>query len=151
VYYYDCFIKLISVINKLESTPIRPQYFLDSVDISSLYTNVPVKDTKDIIANNLVKNEVDLQIRHELLNWYDTITQQNYFFNNKKILIQKDGLAMGAPSSGLIAEFFLQNLEDTHLTQLLDKHNITAYFRYVDNTDNLWLLPHRHKKHTGGL
>ena len=84
MYYYDCFIKLISVINKLESTPIRPQYFLDSVDISSLYTNVPVKDTKDIIANNLVKNEVDLQIRHELLNWYDTITQQNYFLITRK-------------------------------------------------------------------
>jgi len=40
---------------------------------------------------------------------------------------------MGAPSSGLIAEFFLQELEDTHVTQLLDKHNITAYFRYVDD------------------
>jgi len=36
----------------------------------------------------------------------------------EKILIQQDGLAMGAPSSGLIAEFFLQNREDTHLTQL---------------------------------
>ena len=40
---------------------------------------------------------------------------------------------MGAPSSGLIAEFFLQNLEDIHLTHLFGKHNITAYFRYVDD------------------
>jgi len=39
---------------------------------------------------------------------------------------------MGAPSSGLIAEFFLQNLEDTHLVQLYGKHKITAYFCYVD-------------------
>jgi len=67
-----------------------------------------VKETKDIIANTLVKNKVDPQIRQELLNWYDTITHQNYFFSNGKILIQQDGLAMGASSSGLIADFFLE-------------------------------------------
>jgi len=59
--------------NKLESTPVRPQYSLASLDISSLYTNVPVKETKDIIANNLVENGVDPQIRRELQNWYHTI------------------------------------------------------------------------------
>jgi hypothetical protein len=31
------------------------------------------------------------------------------------------------------AEFFLQHLEDTHLTHLSKKHNIAAYFRYVDD------------------
>jgi hypothetical protein len=75
-----------------------------------------VKETKDIIANTLVENKVDPHIRQELLNWYDTITRQNYFSNNGKILIQQDRLTTGAPSSELIAEFFLQNLEDTHLT-----------------------------------
>jgi len=92
-----------------------------------------VKETKDIIANTLVKNKVGPQIRQELLNWYDTITYQNNFSSNRKILIQQDGLAMGAPSSGHIAEFFLQNLEDTHLVQLFGKHKITAYFCYVDD------------------
>jgi len=49
---------------------------------------------------------------------------------------------MGAPSSGLIAEFFLQNLEDTHLTHLRNKHDITAYFLYVD--DILIIYDSRH-------
>jgi hypothetical protein len=40
---------------------------------------------------------------------------------------------MGAPTSGIIAEFFLQHLEDTHLTHLSKKHNIAAYFHYVDD------------------
>ena len=91
-----------------------------------------MKETKDIIVNTLVKNKVDPQIRQELLNWHDTITHQNYVSSNGKILIQRDGLAMGAASSGLIAEFFLQNLEDTHLMQLFGKRSISAYFRYVD-------------------
>jgi len=39
-------------------------------------------------------------------------------------MIQKEGLAMGTPTSGLIAEFFLQNLENIHLAHLTEKHKI---------------------------
>ena len=42
-------------------------------------------------------------------------------------------LAMGAPTSGPIAEFFLQNLEHIHLIHLSNKHKITGYFRCVDD------------------
>jgi len=40
---------------------------------------------------------------------------------------------MNAPSSGLIAEFFLQHTENTHLARLAHKHRIIDYFRYVDD------------------
>jgi hypothetical protein len=40
---------------------------------------------------------------------------------------------MGAPSSGLIAEIFLQHLEHLHLTNLARKHHIINYCRYVDD------------------
>jgi len=92
-----------------------------------------VKETREIIAYNLNNNNIDPQAKQELLNWYGTITNQNYFSNNGKILIQQEGLAMGASTSGTIAEFFLQHLKDTHLTHLSKKHNIAAYFRYVDD------------------
>ena len=55
------------------------------------------------------------------------------FTNKGEIFIQKDGLAVGAPTSVLIAEFFLQNLEKTHLTALADKHKIIKYLRYIDD------------------
>jgi hypothetical protein len=67
------------LIEKLKKTPILPQYTLASLDISNLYTNIPVKETKEIIANKLDSNNTDLQVKHELLSWYDTITNQNYF------------------------------------------------------------------------
>ena len=38
---------------------------------------------------------------------------------------------MGAPSSGQIAEFFLQYTENTHLARL--SHKFINYFRYVDD------------------
>jgi hypothetical protein len=65
--------------------------------------------------------------------WYDIITKQNYFTHKQDIIIQHDGLAMGAPSSSLIAEFFLQYTEDVHLAHLSHKHSIINYFRYVDD------------------
>jgi hypothetical protein len=67
------------------------------------------------------------------MNWYDTITSQNYFTHNGSILIQQDGLTMGAPSSGLISELFLQQIEHLHLTHLQTKLKIIEYFRYVDD------------------
>jgi hypothetical protein len=116
------------LLKKLENTPIQPHFALASLDISNLYTNIPVKETRDIVADNLDNNKIEPRAKLELLNWYDTITNQNYFSNKGKILIQKDGLAMGTPTSGIIAEFFLQHLDDTHLAHLSMKHKITAYF-----------------------
>jgi hypothetical protein len=43
------------LIRRHEDTPIIPQSFLASPDISGLFTNISVKETKDIIANTLVK------------------------------------------------------------------------------------------------
>jgi len=40
---------------------------------------------------------------------------------------------MGAASSGLIAEIFLQHIEHSHLTNLTQKHKIINYCRYVDD------------------
>jgi hypothetical protein len=121
------------LLKKLKNAPVLPHFALASLDITNLYTNIPVKETRDIIANTLDNNKIEPRTKLELLNWYDTITNQNYFSNNGKTLIQKDGLAMGAPTSGIIAEFFLQHLEDAHLEHLTMKHKITAYFRFVDD------------------
>jgi hypothetical protein len=65
--------------------------------------------------------------------WYDVIIGQNCFTNNKDIVTQYDGFAMGAPSSGLIAETFLQNTEHLHLAHLTHRHRIINYWRYVDD------------------
>jgi len=104
-----------------------------SLDIKNLYPNIPVKETKTILENMLTQNIVDPQTQQELLQWYDVITKQNYFINNNDIIIQHDGLAMGAPSSGLIAEIFLQHKEHLHLAHPAHRHRIINYWRYVDD------------------
>jgi len=110
-----------------------PHYTLASLDITNLYSNIQVKETRTVLANNMAQNLIDPQTKQKLLKWYDVITKQNYFVHKKQILIQRDGLAMGTPSSGLIAEIFLQHIEHSHLTRLTHKHKIINYCRYVDD------------------
>jgi len=41
------------------------------------------------------------------------------------------GVSMGSPTSNTVAEIFLQDLENTHLEQILDAQNITFHARYA--------------------
>jgi hypothetical protein len=122
-----------NLLTNLANTPLKPHYALASLDIKNLYTNIPVKETKQILTKILVNQNVNSDATQEILLWYDTITKQNYFSHNNTTYIQQEGLAMGAPSSGLIAEIFLQHIEHTQLTYLSHKHKIIDYCRYVDD------------------
>jgi hypothetical protein len=121
------------LILQLKDTTIQPHFTLASLDITNMYSNIPVAETREILSSIMKNNLLDSQTQQELLSWYDIITKQNYFSNNNDIVIQNEGLAMGAPSSGLIAEIFLQHTEYTHLAHITRKHNIINYFRYVDD------------------
>jgi len=48
-------------------------------------------------------------------------------------VIQKDGLAMGTPSSSILSKIFIQHVEHTHLSRLTHKHKFINYFQYVDD------------------
>jgi hypothetical protein len=40
---------------------------------------------------------------------------------------------MGAPTSAILAELFIQHLEDTKIIKILNEHYIIDYYRYVDD------------------
>jgi len=47
--------------------------------------------------------------------------------------VQHDGFAMGAPTSSILSEFYLQHLENSKIYDILLNFNIMGYFRYVDD------------------
>jgi len=59
--------------------------------------------------------------------------QQIYFSFCNNVYQTEKGVCMGALISNTVAEIFLQDLENTHLKQILDAKNITFYARYVDD------------------
>jgi hypothetical protein len=100
------------LIQELKDAPILPHFAFASLDITILYPSIPVTETKEVLSDLLEHKPIDPQTQHELLNWYEVITKQNYFTFSKNTIVQNDGLSMGAPSSSIIAEIFLQHTFD---------------------------------------
>jgi hypothetical protein len=51
--------------------------------------------------------------------------QVDYFINNNNnIIIENDGVAMGAPSSSTLSEVFLQHAENSHIAYLTQERRI---------------------------
>ena len=94
-----------------------------SFDTTNKYSNIPVTQTKHILHNTLHLNHANTKIKSEVLDLYKTITQQNYCRHNDITVTQTDGLAMGAPSSSIISEIFLEHTQHTHLPRKKETQN----------------------------
>jgi hypothetical protein len=87
---------------------------------------------RDIIEDSLKINLVGKQQKYETLKMYVLITKSNYFSHDGNLLHQK-GLAMGAPSSAMLSEMFLQFVESNSILDILVNYKILVYLRYVDD------------------
>ena len=58
---------------------------------------------------------------------------QNYFQFNNTLFEQKEGMPMGSPTSAIISEIFLQNMENKHFHNIIRKHKVSLLARYVDD------------------
>ena len=72
-------------------------------------------------------------ITQEILTITKTILSQNYYGFQDKTYLQTKGLAMGAPTSSVLSEIYLQYLENTKILDIITKTGIEAYSRYVDD------------------
>ena len=81
----------------------------------------------------MYKNNVNLTTQTEIIRLCDVILTQNYVQFGDSYCLQKTGLAMGAPTSSIFSEIYLQFIENTVIYDILTKHNIIGYFRYVDD------------------
>jgi hypothetical protein len=80
----------IELIKELRQTPITPTSVFVSLDITNMYSSIPIGETK-FLDDILTYNPVDPQAKTEILSWYEIITKQNYFLNNNEVIIQNDG------------------------------------------------------------
>jgi hypothetical protein len=63
----------------------------------------------------------------------NTVLEQNHIQFNNQYYKQNDGLAMGIPTSAILAEVFIQNLEHTKITIILKEQHMANYFQYVND------------------
>jgi hypothetical protein len=123
-------VELITDLNKINiNTDIR----ICTFDIKNMYSNTPTCELIKIITNIANSNCIQDYIIKEIKLLTKLIIKQNYFELNSNFYLQSQGLAMGAPSSALSSEIYLQHIEHNQILDLLIKHKIISYHRYVDH------------------
>jgi hypothetical protein len=105
----------LDLVNKIKDIDIPHNSTLASFDITNLYTNIPVSETLNILEKLLIKQQTPKDHITEIIDTLKVITQQNYFVHNNKFYIQEEGLPMGSPISSVLAEVFLQHIEETRI------------------------------------
>ena len=109
--------------------------FIASLDVSSLFTNVPVDETIDMIINEVYysdKPRLDIpeKILRELL---IACTKEAPFRGpDGHLYLQVDGVAMGSPLGVLFANFYMGMIE----RKVMENSNVRPrlYGRYIDDT-----------------
>lgn len=117
---------------KIKNIPIPNNYTLVSLDVVSLYTNVPVELAKDIIRKKWdeIKKYTDIPLT-DFLEAIELTLRSTYFMYGRKFYKQIEGCAMGASISSVIAQIVMEHLEETVLNNLTIP--IPFFFRYVDD------------------
>ena len=118
--------------DNLTKIDINEHCRLVTYDIKDLYVNIPLRETLKI-TELMLNKENDEQVTKQIIALLDAILKQNYFEFQNNLYQPEKGVAMGSPISGIMAEVFLQHIEDKHIKHLLDTKNIIYYTRYVDD------------------
>ena len=124
-------------VTRIRKMKVPEGYKMISFDVVSLFTNVPVKETIDIILRKvydekLVKTKIKRENMRELLML--CTTEVPFTFNNE-MYMQVDGVMMGSPLGPLFANIFMCELENRLIPTLNGK--ICNWVRYVDDTFGL--------------
>jgi hypothetical protein len=122
-----------ALMQSLSQSNVQPGTKVCSFDIKNMYTNIPINELYDVIQESLIHNSVPTDDIREIMTLVRIILKQNYFQYNDELFLQNDGLAMGAPTSSIFTEIFIQYLEHNYVVKILQKHNIIDYYRYVDD------------------
>ena len=105
-----------------------------SFDVVSLFTNVPLEKTIDIIIKKVYKEKkIKTKIKADKLRQLLCLcTKEGHFTFNDATYVQIDGVMMGSPLGSLIANIFMCELETSVIPKLKD--SIKLWTRYVDDT-----------------
>jgi hypothetical protein len=117
------------------------QLFMCSLDVDSLFTNVPLEETIEIIIKQIFGRKKKLQgiWRTDFRDMLLLTTKGTVFYFNDAYYRQIDGVAMGSPLGPALANAFLCYYEKKWIEDCPTAYAPVFYTRYVDD---IFLLLH---------
>ena len=127
-------------INLIETTKLPKECILASIDVSSLYTNIPHDEGKLAAIKALEEQEnpdprqPPPEIIGELI---DIVLQNNVFEFNDKAYLQIQGTAMGTKMAPAYANIFMGSLEPILMKE--GEPHILLWKRFIDDIFIAWM------------
>ena len=112
-------------INFIEKTKVKKRTFLVSMDVASLYTNIPQEEGIDIVCtayDNFHKNNPPIPTKY-LREMLRLILKENSFQFNGRHYLQTHGTGMGTKTAVSFANIFMAKIE----TEILSKVALKTY------------------------
>ena len=115
-----------------------------SFDVTSLYTNIPIIDTLNIIKD-YVNNDDQFTRKtaipqDKFLDLVHLVLTTTWYTFNSQFYQQTDGVAMGGPASSTTAEIYMQAYERTAITTAM--HPPKVWERFVDDVYSILKRTH---------
>ena len=114
-----------------------------SLDVDSLFTNIPLDKTINICVDNLYNDNENIPNipKHDFRNLLNIATKESFFLFNNKYYEQVDGVAMGSPLGPALANIFMCSFESIWLGDCPNDFKPVFYGRYVDDIFPLFSSP----------
>ena len=126
-------------INKVELlNPLPQESYLCTIDVTSLYTNIPNEEGIQACSNILTKHRTDGNppSNSNIIRMLEHVLYMNNFDFNSRHYLQVGGTAMGTRVAPSFANIFMAEFENkwvyTYHTQPL------VWFRYIDDIFMVW-------------
>ena len=105
-----------------------------SFDVESLFTNVPLHETINIILDQIyTKNAINTSIpKSDMRTLFILCTDNSYFTIGDEIYTQIDSVALGSPLGPVFANIFFA-IHEQRLLQNNKIQGLIKRYRYVDN------------------
>jgi hypothetical protein len=109
---------------ELHKIQIKENYKMVTLDIKDLYVNLPKQGIIQSTIFWLDRNNINKKTKKQIIQLLNTIIEQNYFQYNNQYFRPKNGIAMGSPISGTLAEIYLQQTEELYIKHSIESQEI---------------------------
>ena len=121
-------------LDKIPAAQSKESYLV-TLDVRSLYTNIPNEEGISVVKNLLQRKQSKLTTVITAFLWL-ILTLNNFIFNGTNFL-QTSGVAMGTKCAVIYANLFMSHFEENHIYQLI-AGKCPFYKRFIDDIFLLW-------------
>ena len=125
------------LVDTMKDFRLQDNETLVSFDVVSLFTNIPVEKALEVIKTKLesdktLKRRTNLTVT-DILDLLGFVLTTTYFKFNGNLYKQKFGTAMGSPVSPIVANLYMEHLEQKAIASASPDIKPRLWKRYVDD------------------